>query len=106
MRVVFNGKDVGYACVEYIEYIEGHKSLATLDTNFEGEDADKTIWYGVKKMVFSLDRHFLNVEGYNSTDNIICTRIFPIRRILECYTSKGEPLQMNALTPKEMESVK
>ena len=36
MRVVFNEKDVGYECVEYIEYIYGHKSQATLDTNFEG----------------------------------------------------------------------
>jgi len=40
-----------------------------------------------------------------STDNIICIRIFPIRRILECYTSIVEPLQMNVLTPKEMKSV-
>ena len=106
MRVLFNGKDVGYACVQYFEYIDGQKSPTTFDTNFDGEDQDKTIWYGVSKIVFTLDRDFLNVEGYGSTDNIICTRIFPTRMILECYNSTVEPLQMNALTAKEMDSVK
>jgi hypothetical protein len=106
MKVIFNEKEVGYACVEYTEYTDGQKSPTTFDSNFDGEEQDTSIWYGVKKMKWCLDRDFLNIEGYDFADNIICTRIFPIRRIRECYTTKAEPLQMNALRPKVMESVK
>jgi hypothetical protein len=104
MRVVFNGKNVGYAYVEYLAYSEGKQTEIALASLFD--DQDKTIWSGVKKMVFSLDKNFMTVEGFDSKDNFICTQIIPTRMILQCYAYTAKPLDKNALTPEEKESVK
>ena len=104
MWVVFNGKPVGYVYVEYIAYSEGQQTEAAFASLFD--DQDKTIWSGVEKMVFSLDKNFLTVEGFDSEDNFVCTQIFPTRLILQCHATKAKPLDKNTLTPDEMESVK
>ncbi|MDQ6865746.1 MAG: hypothetical protein M3044_18195 [Thermoproteota archaeon] len=104
MRVVFNGKPVGYAYVQYIVHSEGQQTETILASLFD--DQDQTIWSGVKKMVFSLDKNFLTVEGFDSKDNFVCTQIIPTRMILQCHATKAKPLDKNALTPEAMESVK
>ncbi len=57
-------------------------------------------------MVYTLDKNFMTVEGFDSKDNFVCTQIIPTRMILGFYASKEKPLDKNALTPEEMESVK
>jgi hypothetical protein len=57
-------------------------------------------------MVFSLDKNFLTVEGFDSKDNFVCTQIIPTRMILGFYASKEKPLDKNTLTLEEMERVK
>jgi hypothetical protein len=104
MRVVFNGKNVGSAYVQYIAYSEGQQTETILSSLFD--DQDNTMWKGVKKMVYSLDKNFMTVEGFDSKDNFVCTQIIPTRMILGFYASKEKPLDKNALTPEAMESVK
>jgi hypothetical protein len=90
--------------VEYIVYNEGKQTEAVFASLFD--DQDNTIWSGVDKMVFNLDKNFLTAEGFDSEDNFVCTQIIPTRLILQCHATKAKPLDKNALTPEIMESVK
>jgi hypothetical protein len=104
MRVVFNGNNIGSAYVQYIAYSECQQTETILSCLFD--DQDNTMWKGVKKMVYTLDKNFMTVEGFDSKDNFICTQIIPTRMILGFYASKEKPLDKNALTLEEMESVR
>ena len=57
------------------------------------DDQDKTMWKGVKKMVYTLDKNFMTVEGFDSKDNFVCTQIIPTRMNIRILCFQREAIR-------------